>query len=315
MRFRIMILFLIFQCFMGAYAQENSLERRTPMQKNEVQIESPLDYSLGVLREDPIRGEIKYDPKPEVITIDKKSGKLWFRWVGMDGKTKQILFQRADAINVVVLAKAQKSGNSEYVFSYVVENLNTSGQELSGFLIQCLCNSVQPKEITNFHTGFMGNTLPDFSEGKWIRFAVLDSSKTSIGPGQNVNFIINSTSPPGLVRTRVHGGNLRLMGIGEEMPTELADLLPGYKDWPYGYTIGPVDELAAMSLTDHLAYLKSRVSKFQELGWISSEVAPWYQENLEPNSLILVFQRLQSDLKSEKITTEVYALIDALRSK
>src|SRR5207302_2021855 len=98
-----------------------------------------------------------------------------------------------------------------------------------------------------------------------------------------------------------------------EMPQELEDVLPGYKDWPSGYTIGPVDYLKSLAPSDHTKYLLERLPQFLKLGWMTAGTLRWYEQSLKGNNLDQVYKRAEEDLKTGKITTEVYDMIHAIQ--
>jgi hypothetical protein len=115
-----------------------------------------------------------------------------------------------------------------------------------------------------------------------------------------------------LVGCRIHGGELGLKGVGEDMPQELENILPGYRDWPEGYTIGPVDKLKNLSLVGRAEYLLKLLPQFERLGWMTSGARQRYMENLQRKNLSEVYNSAEQDLKSGRITTEVRDMIQTL---
>lgn len=286
--------------------------QRLPLQKKENLLKTPTNYEKRVLRYDPETGEPSYyDPKPQVVLVDAKSGKYALKWIGYDGQEKTIIFQRADAIDAVVSASVSKTASGRYLYSYTIENLPSSGESLAGFAVQNLASDVKPLAIENIHIGHMTKLVKEFKAGNWIRFAPLSGFQPAAIPGQNIEFRLESSAPPGLVECRIHGGEPGMKGVGEEMPQELEHILPGYEAWPSGYTIGPVDTQNSLSPTERANYIKDLLPQFQRLGWITPDALRWYEQNLRGNSLGKVFRRAEQDLKAERITTEVRDMIQA----
>ncbi|HKZ80525.1 MAG TPA: hypothetical protein VJ124_19775, partial [Pyrinomonadaceae bacterium] len=109
------------------------------------------------------------------------------------------------------------------------------------------------------------------------------------------------------------GGELTLKGVGEDMPTELEAVIPGYEEFPKGYTIGPVDSLNTLSANDHAKYIQERLPQFEVLGWVTASAREWYEKNLTTNNFDAVLRRAEQDLGSEQITSEVFAIIQSIK--
>jgi hypothetical protein len=99
----------------------------------------------------------------------------------------------------------------------------------------------------------------------------------------------------------------------EEMPSALANLLPGFEEYPKGYTIGPSENLKALSSSDRIKYVLERLPQFRDLGWITEEAFIRYQQLLKNNDTTHVLNGLDEDLKSEQITTELFAIIQTIK--
>lgn len=287
------------------------------MQKKEIVFEALKDYAQRVSRDKKAGEVIYYDPKPRVELVDEKSGKYALKWIGYDGKEKTVIYQRPDAIDVIVSASVKKIGTGQYVYKYTAQNLATSGEHLAGFEVQTFSSDIIPSKlptkIDNILIGEMSNTIPEFKEGKWINFAPLPP-RPRVNPGQSITFQLISSSPPGLVMCRVHGGDFVMKGVGEDMPQELVNALPNrYEALPSGYTIGPVDKLKNFSLDKRAGYIRKRLSHFQQLGWVTANALRWYEQNLSSINPSLLLSRAERDLKAEQITTEVFGLIHSLK--
>ncbi len=295
--------------------------KRLPLQKKQVTLQSPREYLKRVLRVDAKTGEeILYDPKPRIALMEAKSGKYYLKWIGYDGKENVVVYQRPDAVDVVVSASAVKTRTGEYVYQYTVQNLGTSGEYLRGFEVQTFSSAIMPSTlptmIDNILIGEM-STPPEWEKGsekgRWIAFAPL-SPRPRVSPGQSITFQLSSPSPPGLVMCRVDGGDRGMNGVGEHMPQELENALPNtYEICPSGYTIGPIDNLKKLSPAERAHYLLKLLPKFKELGWITADALRWYQQTLSGNDFGMVYERTQQDLKEGNITTEVFAMIQAIK--
>jgi hypothetical protein len=157
----------------------------------------------------------------------------------------------------------------------------------------------------------MSNAIAQFREGNWLNFADVSDS-VQINPGQTVQVQLTSSAPPGLVGCRASIETI-IEGAGEEMPMALENLLPGYEDFPKGYTIGPIESLKPLSSSDRVKYVLEHLPQFRDLGWLTEDAFTRYQQLLKTNDLTPVFNRLDEDLKSEQITSEVFAIIQTIK--
>ncbi|HKO41658.1 MAG TPA: hypothetical protein VJU84_00085 [Pyrinomonadaceae bacterium] len=124
---------------------------------------------------------------------------------------------------------------------------------------------------------------------------------------------LTASAPPGLVECRATIETSLLAPPDEEMPSALENLLPRYEEFPKGYTIGPVEDLKARSSPDRVKYLLERLPQFRKLGWMTDESVGRYEQNLRRNDLQSVLKRMELDLESEQITTEVFAIVQSMR--
>ncbi|MGH9942887.1 MAG: hypothetical protein ACRD9R_11090 [Pyrinomonadaceae bacterium] len=321
------------------YAQ--TVAQRRTMEKSQHEYKTPATYEPRVSGHNPETGDpITYDHKPRVELVDAKSGKYAFKWIGHDGEEKTVIFQRGDAVDVVVSATASKTPEGQYLYSYEIDNLPSSGTYLRRFSVQNfapdtrpieingmpialgdlrlldafrnLPSDIGPRSLENFHIGQMSNLIHQFKEGSWITFATL-SEDSGVDPGQTMRVSLMSSALPGLVGCNVAGGESTLKGAGEDMPSALESLLPGYEEWPKGYTIGPVDNLKTFSKVEQTKYLLDKLPQFRKLGWMTDEAMRRYEQHLKDGDLEAIQTRIGEDLKAEQITTEVFAIIDAMR--
>jgi hypothetical protein len=286
--------------------------QRKPLEKQRLEYKTPTNYDHRERGYDPKTGNaITYDHKPRVDLIDERSGRYAFKWIGYDGKEKSVVFQRGDVLDVVVSAVVSKTEN-QYVYTYKIENLPTSATYLKRFIVQNFASDVaweQGGPLIAFST--MSNAIDQFKEGNWLNFADLSDS-VQIDPGQTVQVQLTSAAPPGLVECRASIDTI-MVGAGEDMPAALGNLLPGYSDFPKGYTIGPIERLKTLSSSDRVNYVLEKLPQFRDLGWITEDAFARYQQLLKTNNLTSVLNRLDEDLKSEQITTEVLALLRTIK--
>jgi hypothetical protein len=284
---------------------------RLPLQKKNIELKSPTNYAHRVIRYDPQTNQpITYDPKPRVTILDAKSGRYALKWIGYDGKGKTVIYQRPDAIDAVVSASVSKTNSGKFAYVYKVQNLPTSGQHLSTFAVQSFAADVEPEKIGEYVGKMSSNGV--LKDGNWISFGIA-TYQPQVIPGREIQMRLVSSAPPGLVECRIHGGQLGMKGVGEDMPMELENVLPGYEIWPHGYTIGPIDDLKAFTPNRRAKYIRKRLSEFQQLGWIAADSVSWYEQNLTGENLDNLHQRAEQDFKASKITIEVYAMIQSIR--
>lgn len=308
----IVILFIQIACSSSAQQIENIQQvkaERKPFQKSSAVIKSPTTYTKRETKE----GE--YDPRPKVVLIDEKAGKYELRWIGYDGKEKVIKYQRADALDAVVEARVEKTGEDKFIYEYLIKNLPNSPAYLSGFIVQTLARDVKDESIpivNDIYTGHMGNYIPEFSEGVWRRFAPLGENSPRIEAGKSIEFSLVSSALPGLVGCRATGGDLTLKGVGEHMPTELEMSTPGYDGLAKGYTIGPIDRLSKLSKSERAKYILENLPKFQEAGWMTGDTVKIYELILKQEDLAGAYEQAKKDFEKEFITSEVFYIIEGL---
>jgi len=286
--------------------------QRLPIQKSHTALIAPKKYEKRILRYDSKTGEaVYYDPKPRVVLVDVRSGKYALKWIGYDGTEKTVFYQRPDAIDAVVSASVSRTPSGRFLYSYKIDNLSSSGQQLSDFAVQTFASDARPMKE---HPGFVGVMSKNrtMKEGTWI-FYGSSYFGSSVAPGRSVEVRLESSAPPGLVECSVTGGVFGMKGVGEEMPQELENILPGYEIWPRGYTVGPMSSLNSLSLTERSKYVNEKLSQFQRLGWMTAEVLRWYQLNLSANNFDQIHARANEDFKAGKITTEVHDMIEAMK--
>jgi hypothetical protein len=304
---------LLFAVACLSQQQAQTKAQRQPLEKEQIDFKTPTNYEPRDIGHDPKTGKlITYDPKPRIELVDGKAGKYALKWIGYDGKENTVIYQRKDAIDVVVSASVLRTGSGEYLYTYQVQNLPSSGTDLTTFAVQNFSVDVQPDKKSPMFVLTMSNAIYKFREGYWISFNDA-SDHVQISPGQDVNIQLTSAAPPGLVSCAVAGGKLATEGASEELPPVLENLLPGYKAWPFGYTIGPVDHLKTLSSAEKIKYLLEKLPAFRKGGWMTDEAFSRYERSLKSNDLKAIFGKIDEDLKSEQITTEVFAIVQSMR--
>ncbi|MDQ1708079.1 MAG: hypothetical protein QOJ88_1290 [Pyrinomonadaceae bacterium] len=327
--------------FRGAATSPQRAERRS-LERSKVVINSPNKSPERESRIDRKTGkEVFYDAKPSVEIRDAKSGTYALKWIGHDGKERVVLWQRGDALDALVTASVSQANSGEYSYTYRVKNLGSSGQNLINFIPQNFASDAKPlavdgrptsrqdlRVLKNFRglpddgkprnlesvvIGEMSSDIEQFKEGNWISFGLLPDFQP-VGPGRELEVTLASSQPPGLVGCVVRGGNnLKQQPLDEEMPAGLAGTLPGYEQFPRGFTIGPVSDLKKLTAVEYAKYVTDKLPQFEKLGWITPAAREWYQQNLGGGSRDALLQRAAEDLKSEQITSEVFAMIAAGR--
>lgn len=292
--------------------QAQTKAQRQPLEKQRIEFKSPTDYEWRDKGYDPKTGKaLTYDYKPRLELIDAKSGKYAFKWIGFDGQEKVATFGRADAVDVVVKASVSKTASGEYLYAYEVQNLPSSGTFLKSFIVQTFASDVKPEYGGAFWGGKMSKEIRAYSEGTWLDFADV-SDHIQIDPGQSVMIRFTSSAPPGLVGCYASAETV-VEGADEEMPHELEELLVNSDEYPRGSTIAPDERLAKLQEPERVQYLLQSLPRFLKLGWITDEAVSVYERHLKSGNLKAVSERIEQDLKAEQITSEVFAIIEAMK--
>ena len=219
-----------------------------------------------------------------------------------------IAYQRPDAIDVVVSGSVEESADGNYVYSYIVDILPSSATYLYAFDLQNFSDDTHPVEINgkptaladlrilknfrqlpddgkpkNFETtiliGAMSNAIHRFREGNWIAFGILPDFEPQVSPGGRLLVKLVSKAAPGLVGCSAVAGPRTLKGVGEDLPSELANVIPGYEAWPSGHTVGPVESLSSLTQSQRVTYIFDKMPQFEKLGWITPSAREWYEKN------------------------------------
>jgi len=292
--------------------------KRQPLRKPGFHLKSPAVYEKRIR----VRSgkEVTYDPKPRVAVADARTGKYALKWIGYDGREKVVIYQRPDAIDVVVTGAVENSTDEKYVYNYTVDILPSSGTYLYSFALQNFSADTRPIEVNGLAPTLAGNLvligemshlIQRYKDGHWIAFGTLPELERTVGPGGKLRIKISSNAAPGLVECTAVAGSRTMKGAGEHMPQELEDVLPGYDVWPSGYTVGPVASLNSLPQSARVTYIVDRMPRFETLGWITPAARAWYEKNLKPD-VPSAQKRARRDLESQQISAEVFAMIQAL---
>lgn len=289
----------------------HAVAQRRPLEKTRHEYKTPTSYQPRVRGFDPKTGDpVTYDHKPRVEMLDAKTGRYAFRWVGFDGQEKTATFQTADAVDVTVAATVTKTASGDYLYTYEVKNLPSSGAYLKRFMIQNYAPDVTPEKDGALMPFTMSKDVQGFGEGHWLTFADV-SDDVQVDPGQAVQIHLTSSSPPGLVQCRASAQTV-VEGADEETPSDLESLMPGFDEYPHGFTVGPVERLKGLSADERTQYLLEHLPQFRKLGWITDGAASRYEEELKTGGVGAVSGRAEADLKAEQITPEVFEVIKAI---
>jgi hypothetical protein len=284
---------------------------RLPLQKKNVEIGQPAPVSPEFEGYDKDGKPIYWDPKPRVAPLG--GGKYAFKWFGHSGRQLTLIYERPDAVDAVVAASALPLPGGSFRYEYRVRNLESSDLDLGGFMVRILSRGAEA--LTDSSTTAVNPwrlLKQDFPDGAWVSFQPV-REKGLILPGEWAHYALVSPDLPGLADCRAFAGNLTMQGVGEEPPTVLENLYLRNDAWPHGWTIGPDERLAKMSLRERLDYLVEKLPKMLELGWIDNEkVMGWYEMNLKAGKTAEVRARADADFKRKLITSEVLALMTYL---
>jgi hypothetical protein len=300
----------LFVCLGGLGPPEAVALRRLPLQKRKIEIGQPAPMEKEFQGYDKDGNPVYWDPQPRVVPLG--NGKFAFKWLGLGGRELTLIYERPDAVDVIVKASLSTSTPRGITYRYKVQALKTSGLPVTGFVVQTFSQDITSATDSATFTGKMASFIKEFAEGNWISFGPLQGNR-AIPPGKEGMYALVSGDLPGVVACTAHGGALMLKIESEEPPSVLQNLFLGRDAWPHGYTIGPDERLAKMGLQGRLNYLIIRLPQMLELGWIENEqVLQWYKEKVAAGKTAEVRARAKADFDKKLITSEVLALMTYL---
>lgn len=286
--------------------------QRQPLERKLGDLKFSGNYQPRVRGYDPKTGTpITYDHKPRVEVVDLKARKYVLKWIGFDGQEKSATFQSSDAVDAMVTASVSRTGRGDYVYTYEVKNLPSSGAFLKRFIVQNMASDVEAENDGKLMPFSMSREIPFFDKGNWLTFADV-SDEVQIDPGQSVVTHLTSSAPPGIVRCLASAETV-VDGADEDVPDELESLIAGFDEYPHGYTIGPVDSLKSFSVNKRVEYLLENLPVFRKAGWITEDAVGKYQELLKSGDLKGSLQQAEEDLQAEQITREVYEIFQVMK--
>ena len=258
-----------------------------------------------------------------VVELDARTGAHALEWATGDGAVRSVLYTRPDVAETVVRAEVVRGRERTYRYLYRVDNLATSGQYVERFIVQTFPaeatsagatpvgapTSILPIVAEDRHVGRQSGIGPKspFKEGVWLSFG-LDKSESL--PGRSVSLALESDHPPALVHGKVAGGPYVIIGIGEELPGGLEDVLLRSDAWPSGYTIGPSARRPAFGSREFADELLEQLERFASIGWMRPEVVPRYRALLGTDfDRGRVRTAVRKDRIAGNITTEIESLL------
>jgi len=250
-----------------------------------------------------------------IVELDSKAGKYSLQWIGFDGKEKSVLYERPDTVVVIVSARVVKGVDRTYRYIYELENMESSGQYLSGFSVQTFVKDVVADEEPGVYVSQMATHAPGFSNGVWYGYVNTENTVLGSGitPGSTTSVSLQSDAAAAVVRVKVFGGPMAITGIGEEIPGVLLDSLPAYESWPSGYTIGPSELQRDLTLSERVNEFLNSLALFTRLGWMAPSVVSEYTQALQGDiNWQEIDKKVREDRNADKITTEIEILLNQM---
>lgn len=231
----------------------------------------------------PTGTRFRYDPKAgkseeyqvngEVI-YDERTGNFLFRWTGVDGQRKTIVYEPANKLDAVVeVGAVHIPEDNGFRYSYILTNLPSSTRKLQSLYLETQAPvhevntpdaSWYSRPLTAYLRGvFKVSDGWGWSDTLWARAGLLPGEKV-----EGMSFL--SPGLPGIVRCFVR--NYRdAKGVGEEMPEELVDAI-AQMNWeiPQGVTVGPVEPPRRVQPAAFARKILEMLEVSVEQGWIES---------------------------------------------
>jgi hypothetical protein len=262
---------------------------------------------------DPKTGSpVEYDPRPRIVPVDLARGLYRLEWIGYDGETKSVGYERPDRLTAVVRADASYVIGGRYRYRYRVQVLEGSVQPLHHFGLQTFAADVVPVERRGVGFGRTNDLVSAFSRGTWFMFHVRRDGLSQEAPGRTVVFEIESEDPPGLVECLASGAQGGLNGVGEEPPAELFDALPGYEAWLRGWTIGPTADIASLADREKVARFRDWLPAFERAGWVTNAHRLRYADAARGADVAALRRLIELDFQNGMTTTEVLSIVRGL---
>lgn len=302
---------------LGAAMADLAHAKRKPLPRPAIEEKIQHTPTGNSVRMNPRTGQAEEYPLEGEVSLDSKTGHFRLSWNGIDGRRKTLIWEPPWNIDAVVAASAALDPDTRHIrYAYFIQNLPSSREKLQSLYVEAsgaLENVESPDDTwyTRPLTGRLREKLDVTAGRAWSQ---TERGLIGLLPGQRATgFSYTSMAPPGIVRCFVRA-HTRGHSAGEEAPDVLVDAIVKY-NWmvPQGYTIGPDERLAKMTLQERLKYLVERLPQMLELGWIENQqVMGWYETNLKAGKAAEVRARAESDFRKNLITSEVHALMTYL---
>ncbi len=260
------------------------------------------------------RGENLYekDTKPEA-ELDPETGNYKLRWIGFDGKVKEVTCELPIKVDVIVKAEVQYDTLGKlYIYRYRAANLESSKQNLHSIKIE-------------YGSGLEYSRSP---EGRWYSAPRHDDpvwgwfdmeKKDGIGfpPGSEIGDFVLAVKGglPGIVNC--YGkGYTEIMKVPEELPLEIEEALPSpYEKHVFGKTVGSVPFPGTFKPERIIENLRGVKAKMNETGWMDKSVWKSYSAYGKKDTTQNEWIRDPDASVSEVIDADIAIISDALSRK
>ncbi len=292
--------------------------------------------TLARIEHEPTGRRIRLNPKtqqPEEyavdgkIVYDSKTGNFLLQWNGRDGQPKQVIYEPATKLDVVVEARVEFDEEERlFRYAYSLWNLESSGQKLQSFYLEthASLNNVESPDPGWYSRGFTDYLRKQFrADGGWS-WSDTEQGRLGMSPGQKVQgFSFLSRGLPSVVKCYVrHYASQK--GVGEELPEELHAAIDRVAwEVPSGPTVGPMTPPERIQSATFLDRMTEMVDVSLQQGWITSaefgrEVQQSLREAREAfqsgnrEAAQTLLRRLLARVEQEKkrlLLSEAYALL------
>lgn len=229
-------------------------------------------------------GAVRYLPK---------TGDYLFEWTGFRGNKVRAVYVPCSKVRVSVVSSVERAETGEWLYTYRFHHLKESPLRLSWVLLMM---DEEPSRV--WVSGGMGF---DGIKETYLGRAASFSAHPGVAPDTVVTIRLLSAHPPLLSRCYVRG-DAPLMRVPEEMPTELADLLPpGLNDSVGGHILAPVSSptpqrlLADWRIVTQEGWVRDERLAMELTGYVQ-QVVRWLEagrSGAEPEAIQAIADRVQ----------------------
>lgn len=286
--------------------------RKPLVTRNFKLVSPPAGYKhMEVSRDEETGVSVTRDHKPTVVPVDEKAGLYDLTWIGNDERLKAMRYQVSDRLSLVVEATVTRVAENVFDYRYIVTSLPESAQRLRIFTVQSFSPTALGVKREGLLVAAMAPDLREFNDGTWPAFGVLPSGRQQVDPGMSIEFRVRASAGPGLVGCRAAGGESGMVGVGEDPPSELMNLLPGYEAWPKGNTLGPDERVSELKPHERRAYWREHLDELLELGWMSPSAHTWYNSNLEYVTPSVLMAKTRELYRRNAVTSEIVFIVES----